>query len=113
DLVFRLAVEFVSTAKTFAADLSCFNCLIRRCHVQFGTSPLSLLVAGHSVSSTALCLPARTYSKTGFWHWLGLWDRLVVCRRILALYLDSCLWRYQCISQRCNDPDYGAGYGSV
>ncbi len=27
---------------------------------QFGTSPLSLLVAGDSVSSTALCLPART-----------------------------------------------------
>src|SRR5690606_15147705 len=106
-------VEFFSTAKTVTAHLSGLNCLIRRCDLQSGLGSLSLLVAGDSVSGIAVCLSARSYCQTGLWHWLGLWDRLMVCGRLLAVYLNPCLRRYQCFPQCDNDFDHGAGDGAV
>ena len=77
----------------------------------FAGAIFSLALAPYHYWWLAILSPALLYA--GLWHWLGLRDWLVVCRRILAVHLDSCLWRYQCISQCRDDPDYGTGDGSV
>jgi apolipoprotein N-acyltransferase len=45
--------------------------------------------------------------------WLGLWFWPMVRRRVLALHLHPCLWRYQCLFKHFDDCLYGSSNGLI